>query len=124
MPLADFRTDPAELIVLSVLSEGASYGYAITKRVAGLSEGQLKMGPGQLYPLLARLEKDKLVSCSWEAVKSAATEAEGGPGRKRKWYRLTAKGRKRLAQRIEAHRRHAAIVERFIGPATSEAGTA
>ena len=124
MPLADFRSDPAELIVLSVLAEGRSYGYAISKRVAARSENTVRIGPGQLYPLLARLEQDKLVSSAWEAVKSPATEAEGGQGRKRKWYRLTAKGRRRLEQRIDAHRRTAAIIERFIGAAGPAGGAA
>ena len=120
MPLSDFRSDPAELIVLSVLAEGELYGYAISKRVAGRSEGAVKIGPGQLYPLLAKLEQHKLVNCSWEAVRSATTEAEGGEGRKRKWYRLTAKGKRRLAQRIEDHRRTAEVIERFIGTAAGE----
>lgn len=115
MPSKRLQSEQTELVVLSVLAEGASYGYAISKRVAGLSEGELTVGPGQLYPMLARLEKGRLVSASWEAVKSQATEEEGGEGRRRKWYRLTAKGKRRLGQHIESHRRSTAIIERFIG---------
>jgi DNA-binding PadR family transcriptional regulator len=115
----DFKTDPAELVVLAVLEDGAQYGYAITKEVAARSEGELKLGPSALYPLLARLEKESLVSADWEEIKSDRAEAEA-PGRRRKWYRLTAKGRKRLEKRITAHRAYVALMEAFIGRSARE----
>jgi PadR family transcriptional regulator, regulatory protein PadR len=113
----DAKPDAAELVLLSVLAEGPAYGYAITKRVAATSGGEFTLTPGILYPMLARLERDGLVTVSWEAVKSerAADDPEN-PGRRRKWYRLSPKGRKRLSQRIEAHRSHLALLERFVGP--------
>jgi PadR family transcriptional regulator, regulatory protein PadR len=104
----------AELVVLSVLDEDTLYGYAITKKVAARSEGGFAVPPGVLYPLLARLEKDGLIASSWEEVRSERAEGDG-PGRRRKWYRLTPKGRRRLAQRIEAHRGYLAMIEAFIG---------
>lgn len=104
----------AELVVLSVLDEGSLYGYAITKKVAVRSEGGFALPPGVLYPLMARLERDGLIASSWDEVRSERSEADEGPGRRRKWYRLTAKGRRRLAQRIEAHRGYRAMIEVFI----------
>ena len=109
-----FAPSDAELVVLSVLGEEPLYGYAITKKVAARSEGGFALPPGVLYPLLARLERDGLIASSWDEVRSERTESEEGSGRRRKWYRLTAKGRRRLAQRIEAHRGYLAMIEAFI----------
>lgn len=107
------RPDHYELLVLSVMAEGQTYGYAISKAVTLRSEGAFSIGPSQLYPLLKKLEKQGLVTASWEEVKAEGAEPEAS-GRRRKWYSLSAKGRKRLAQRIEAHRRFTAIIESFI----------
>lgn len=109
----------AELVVLSVLDEEPLYGYAITKKVAVRSEGGFSVPPGVLYPLLARLEKDGLITSSWEEVKSERSDGDG-PGRRRKWYRLTPRGRRRLAQRIESHRGYLAMIEAFIGRVRGE----
>jgi len=112
--LNDQSKDAAELIVLSLLLEGPQYGYAISKQVAARSSGQMRLTPGVLYPLLKGLETQGLVSTSWEEVKA---EGSGeGEGRKRKWYRLSAKGRKRLEQRIAAHRAFRAVIDAFISP--------
>ncbi len=109
----------AELVVLSVLDEESLYGYAITKKVSARSEGGFSVPPGVLYPLLARLEKEGLIASSWEEVKSERSEGDA-PGRRRKWYRLTPKGRRRLTQRIESHRGYLAMIEAFIGRVRGE----
>jgi DNA-binding PadR family transcriptional regulator len=74
--------------------------------------------PGVLYPLLKGLESKGLVQTSWEEVR--ADESEEGEGRRRKWYKLSAKGRKRLEQRIAAHRAYRAIIDAFIGGTKGE----
>ncbi|MFO0830967.1 MAG: PadR family transcriptional regulator [Phycisphaerales bacterium] len=112
--LTDQPKDAAELIVLSLLAEGSQYGYAIAKEVAARSGGQVRLTPGVLYPLLKGLESQGLVLTSWEEVK--AEDSAEGEGRKRKWYRLSAKGRKRLEQRIAAHQAFRAIIDAFIAP--------
>lgn len=114
MPALDWSGESAEMIVLSLLESGKSYGYAITKEVAARSGGQLKLSPGVLYPLLAGLEAEGLIASSWEEIKSerAAPEAEG---RKRKWYRLTPKGKRRLGQRVASHRALRGVIDAFIG---------
>ncbi len=123
------KNDPLELVVLSVLADGEQYGYAITKQVAARSGGEMKLSPGVLYPLLSLLEKQGLITSTWEEVRAdrpapEAGEVEGDArGRRRKWYRLSAKGRKRLSQRIEAHRAHQRMIESFLngrGRATEE----
>lgn len=109
-----FKHDPTELVVLSVLTDGPRYGYAITKEVATRSGGEMKVPPSALYPLMAKLEKGGLVAAHWEEVKSdrAADEARG---RRRKWYRLTPKGKRQLEKRIGAHRTYVALMQAFIG---------
>lgn len=109
-------SDSSDLVVLSLLADGPMYGYGISKEVAARSEGRLKMSPGVLYPLLKGLEADGLVLTEWEEVRSDRAD-EGAGGRKRKWYRLSAKGRKRLDQRITAMRAYRAVIDAFVGPA-------
>ena len=79
-------------IVLSILTEGDSYGYAILKRVRELSGGRIAWTDGMLYPVLHRLERHGYVEARWDV-------AEGG--RRRKYYRITSQGRARLAEERE-----------------------
>ena len=112
------KQDSAELVVLSLLSEGEKYGYMLSKEAASKSDGKLRLTPGVLYPLLRELETQGLITSSWEEVRSERNERGGdddSEGRKRKWYRLSAKGKKRLAQRIDAHRAYRALIDAFIG---------
>jgi PadR family transcriptional regulator PadR len=74
-------------LVLAILAEGESYGYAIIKRVAELSGGHLQWTDGMLYPVLHRLERQGYVAAKW------ASET----GRRRKYYRITKEGRAELA---------------------------
>lgn len=76
-------------IVLAILSEGDSYGYAIIKRVQELSGGELEWTDGMLYPVLHRLERLGYIKARWEKAES---------GRQRKYYRITALGRGQLAE--------------------------
>ena len=74
-------------LVLSVLTEGENYGYALIQRVRELSGGKIEWTEGMLYPVLHWMEKEKLIESDWR-------EAE--TGRKRKYYRLRKEGRKAL----------------------------
>lgn len=108
-----------ELVLLAALREQPLYGYALAKRLAADSEGAIRLSPGVLYPLMRSMEKSGLVRAAWEEVKGERRlndpDAEDLAGRKRKWYHLTPKGRKRLEQRIEAHRAHQRMIERLLG---------
>lgn len=76
-------------LVLAILAEGDSYGYAILKRVRELSGGHLAWTDGMLYPVLHRLERFGFIEARWETADS---------GRRRKYYRLTSRGRTQLAE--------------------------
>lgn len=84
----DLVAASATPLVLAILTEGESYGYAIIKRVDELSEGRLQWSDGMLYPVLHRLERNGLVEASWGRSESS---------RRRKYYRLTDRGRAELA---------------------------
>ena len=83
----DLVAASATPLVLAILSEGESYGYAIIKRVDELSGGKLKWTDGMLYPVLHRLERNGLVEANWGKSES---------GRRRKYYRLTHRGSQEL----------------------------
>jgi len=110
---SDLLKGAGDLLVLSVLADGPLYGYAITKQVAARSGGSIRLTPGVLYPLLHQLEQSGLLLSNWETVQAPDNEDED-KGRRRKWYRLSAKGRKRLAQRIAAHRAYQKMIESFL----------
>ena len=76
-------------IVLAILAEEDSYGYAILQRVRELSGGRLEWTDGMLYPVLHRLERLGHVEARWEVADS---------GRRRKYYRITPPGRAQLAE--------------------------
>jgi DNA-binding PadR family transcriptional regulator len=79
-------------LVLSVLTEGETYGYALIQRVRDLSSGKIEWTEGMLYPVLHWMEKEDLIESEWR-------EAE--TGRKRKYYNLRKEGRKALHQERE-----------------------
>ncbi len=110
------KQDHSELVVLSVLAIGPSYGYAISKAIATQSDGYFKLLPSAMYPLLTKLEKNGLVTTSWEEVKAAGADPDS-TGRRRKWYTLSPKGHKQLARRIELHRQTQSIIDGFVAQA-------
>jgi PadR family transcriptional regulator, regulatory protein PadR len=75
-------------LVLAILAERDSYGYAILQRVRELSGGQMEWTDGMLYPVLHRLERLGYVASRWEVAEN---------GRRRKYYGITPRGRDRLA---------------------------
>ena len=77
-------------IVLAILAEGDSYGYAILTRVREVSGGRMEWTDGMLYPVLHRLERLGYVEARWEVAES---------GRRRKYYHLTTKKRTQLAKK-------------------------
>ena len=83
----DLVAASATPLVLAILAEGDSYGYAIIKRVSELSGGELQWTDGMLYPVLHRLERQGHVAARWRVSNS---------GRRRKYYRLTKAGRAQL----------------------------
>ena len=94
----DLVAASATPLVLAILSEGESYGYAIIRRVAELSGGELQWTDGMLYPLLHRLERNGLVEAFW---------GQSETGRRRKYYRLTRAG----ADQLDRQRRQWHVVD-------------
>jgi len=76
-------------IVLAIVAEEDSYGYAILQRVREVSGGHIEWTDGMLYPVLHRLERLGHVEARWEVSES---------GRRRKYYRITPEGRAQLAE--------------------------
>ena len=80
------------IIILAILENKAKYGYQIAQEIKEKSDKTLNFGEGTLYPLLHRLEREKMLTSFWQEANN----------RKRKYYSLTAKGRKALqAQKHE-----------------------
>ena len=75
-------------IILSLLAGGEAYGYQFIQRIQELSDGKMQWTAGTIYPVLHRLETKGLIEASWGP-------SESGP--RRKYYRLTARGRKAVA---------------------------
>lgn len=89
MPSKKLIAASTEPIVLGVLMQGESYGYAIIQSVRELSGGMLEWTDGMLYPVLHRLERKGLISAKWR---------ESEQGRKRRYYRISSRGKKELAE--------------------------
>lgn len=98
----DLVAAAATPLVLAILAEGESYGYAILKRVRELSGGELEWTDGMLYPLLHRLHRLRYVTTEWRTP----------PGeRRRRYYSITEEGRAALVE----HKRQWAAVTRALG---------
>ncbi len=104
----DLVAASATPLVLAILAEGESYGYAILKRVRELSGGELQWTDGMLYPLLHRLHRLGYVTNGWR------TPPEG---RRRTYYAITQEGLAALAE----HKRQWVTVTRALGDAWGRA---
>ena len=104
----DLVAASATPLVLGILAEGESYGYAVLRRINELSRGELDWTEGLLYPLLHRLERLGYAESSWQPVTGE---------RRRKYYRITDQG---LAQLAEQRRQWDTVVdalkEIWLGP--------
>jgi DNA-binding PadR family transcriptional regulator len=81
-----------ENLLLAALRKGDAHGFEILKRLEAAGSGALQLKEGSLYPALYRLEAAGLVKAAWEPGETARR------GPRRRIYRLTAKGGKRLQQ--------------------------
>jgi len=80
------------LAVLKLLESGEKYGYELVDRLEKQTQGVLSMGQSTLYPMLYNMEAKGLV---------ASREDESASGRRRRYYRLTGKGKRQLAKDTE-----------------------
>src|SRR5688500_16347784 len=84
----DLLRGTLDLMVLRTLLPGPSHGHAIAKHIQRTTDDLLQVETGSLYPALYRLEADGFVAAAWEL---------SNKGKRARFYRITAKGRKQLA---------------------------
>lgn len=94
-----------DLLVLQVLADNPLHGYAIIDELKRRTDDALEVPEGTLYPVLHRLERERLLEASWAEVN----------GRRRKSYRLTQDGTRQLADERQAWTSFAAAVAAITG---------
>ncbi len=104
----DLMKGSTALLVLSLLSDGEKYGYQMIGELKKQSDGMFDMKEGTLYPVLHALENDGAVESVWR---------DSAEGRRRKYYRITKKGGKLLAEKREEWTSYAQAVGKVIGGA-------
>ena len=82
----EFLTGTVGVLILSLLTEREMYGYEILQEAERRSAKAFRLKEGTLYPALHQMERDGLLKSAWR---------ESAAGRSRKYYGLTAKGRRR-----------------------------
>jgi len=95
-----------EVMVLEVVNPEPAYGYWITQEVLKRSDGAVQLKEGSLYPALHKMERNGLLKAYWE---------ESEAGRRRKFYRITAKGQKALETKRREWQRHMVGVNAVLG---------
>ena len=87
-PKVELLRGTLDLMILRTLLPGANHGHAIAKHIQRTTEDLLQVETGSLYPALYRLEADGCIAATWE---------KSDKGKRARYYRITAKGRKQLA---------------------------
>lgn len=103
----ELKKGSAELLILSLVEARARHGYEISKLIDAKSGGSLTFHVASLYPLLYRLEERGWIAGKW---------LERAGQRRRRYYRLTAEGRKVLARQRQTWRAFVAAVGRITEP--------
>ena len=106
-PDREWKKGSAELLILSLLEQQPRHGYDIGKLIEIRSGGALSFHVATLYPLLSRLEERGLVLGKW---------VEKAEQRRRRYYSLTARGRKVLASQRQSWRDFVAAIGRVVEP--------
>jgi PadR family transcriptional regulator, regulatory protein PadR len=104
----DLLRDTLDMLVLKTLDRGAMHGYGIAEYIHQRSDDALRVEEGALYPALHRLELRGLLGSEWGVSDN---------NRRAKFYKLTAAGRKQLAEETEHWGRMAAAIARILEPA-------
>lgn len=102
---ADLLQGTLDLLILKSLRLGPLHGWGISRRIRELSSDVLQVNQGSLYPALYRMEDRGLVTAEWGISEE---------GRRAKFYRLTASGRKRIAAEEDQWRRFVLAVDQVL----------
>ncbi len=103
----DLLQGTLDVLILRALVWGPSHGYAVSRWIRERTEDVLVVESAPLYKALHRLERGGAVSADWRVTENH---------RRARYYRLTAKGRKRLEEEEQAWRRYAGAVFRVLEP--------
>jgi PadR family transcriptional regulator PadR len=104
----DLLRDTLDLLILKTLSRGEMHGYDVAEYIEETSEQVLRVEEGALYPALHRLEVRGLLAAEWGVSDN---------NRRAKYYRLTAAGRKQLAEETTHWKRMSSAIGRILEPA-------
>jgi PadR family transcriptional regulator PadR len=104
----DLLRDTLDMLILKTLDRGAMHGYGIAEYIHERSDDALRVEEGALYPALHRLELRGLLASEWGTSDN---------NRRAKFYRLTAAGRKQLAEERAHWTRMSAAISRILEPA-------
>ena len=94
-----------EMLILKTLALEPQHGYGIALRIEQISRGVFRVNPGSLLPALSRMERGGRVRSEWRASEN---------NRRAKYYTLTAKGRRALAEETERWAHQAAAIARIL----------
>ena len=94
-----------DLLILHSLQRGPMHGYAIAQTIHLLSDEELRVEEGSLYPALYRLELDGAISAEWGVSEN---------NRKAKYYEITRRGKKALADQEQTWNRLSTAVQRVL----------
>ncbi len=104
-PRLDLLQGTLDLLILRTLVTGPKHGWAVSERIQQISQDVLQVNQGSLYPALHRLEQQ-----GWIVAESGTSEL----GRRARFYRLTAAGRKQLERETQDWARLSAAIERVL----------
>jgi PadR family transcriptional regulator, regulatory protein PadR len=107
-PKSDLLQGTLDLLILKTLDLEPMHGWGISQRIQQVSESVLQVNQGSLYPALHRLEEQGWITASWKVSEN---------NRQAKYYELTRRGRKQLADEKENWLRLSAAVGRIVGEA-------
>ena len=94
-----------DLLVLKILQRGPAHGYALVQRIRQISDDALQVQEGSLYPALHRMEQADWITAEWKPSEN---------GRRAKYYKLTAAGRRQLEREQENWNRVAGAVAKIL----------
>lgn len=104
-PIPDILHGTLDLLVLRTLQGEPMHGWAISERIQQISQDVLQVNQGSLYPALHRLEQRGWIEAEWGVSEL---------GRRAKFYRLTASGRRQLAVEASAWERMTTAIDRVM----------
>ena len=107
----DLLQGTLDMLILKAVSLGPLHGYGVLLRIQQISDEQLDIQQGSLYPALYRLEHQGLIASEW---------GESDNNRKAKFYRLTAAGRRQLHSETEKWNRMNSLIASILRTTSEE----